>query len=269
MMDEIAKLATQRLIEEKDSLKKQFEESLPQVGTRYFYVDSFLPEDLASKIYEAFPEPTAMRFMNSFRERKYTSKNFDQFSPLLKETTFALQQKSVIKAVENITGLKDQKGDPTLYAGGLSSMASGNFLNPHIDNSHDEKRENYRTLNLLFYVSPNWNDENGGHLELWDPEVKKNVTLHSRFNRLAVMETHPTSWHSVSEVKVNRPRNCVSNYYFSPHSPLGKEYFHVTEFSARPEQPLKRTISKIDNVLRSGIRKFIKDGLSKKDGYHL
>ena len=32
-------------------------------------------------------------------------------------------------------------------------MDLGHFLNPHIDNSHDAKRERYRRFNLLYGVS--------------------------------------------------------------------------------------------------------------------
>ena len=41
-------------------------------------------------------------------------------------------------------------------------MTEGDFLNPHIDNSHDAKRERYRRLNLLYYVSPGWESAKRG-----------------------------------------------------------------------------------------------------------
>ena len=44
-------------------------------------------------------------------------------------------------------------------------MSEGCFLNPHIDNSHDRNLENYRRLNLLYYVNKDWiSDDNGGDL---------------------------------------------------------------------------------------------------------
>jgi len=45
-------------------------------------------------------------------------------------------------------------------------MAKENFLNPHLDTSHDKNREMYRVLNLLYYVTPDWSHEQGGKLEL-------------------------------------------------------------------------------------------------------
>jgi Rps23 Pro-64 3,4-dihydroxylase Tpa1-like proline 4-hydroxylase len=208
-----------------------------------------------------------MRLMDSFRERKYTSKSFDKFEPLMSDITFAIQDPRVVAIVEKITGIKDQIPDAHLYAGGLSAMGRGHFLGPHIDNSHDGLRKHYRTLNLLYYVTPDWSLECGGNLELWDRDVERLTTIVSRFNRLVIMETNPWSWHSVGEVAVDQLRCCVSNYYFSPTSPTGNDYFNVTSFSARPEQKLLRVVAWADNKLRQAVRFFAPGGVGKKDIY--
>ena len=154
------------------------------------------------------------------------------------------------------------KPDDHLYAGGISLMAQGNFLNPHLDNSHDKDRGLYRVLNLLYYVTPDWSHEQGGNLELWDQgpkEPQREIT--SQFNRLALMATHEKSWHSVSEVTVDRARCCVSNYYFSAQPLEDHEYFHVTSFRGRPEQPVRDLVLQGDGALRQGIRKVFKKGI--------
>lgn len=256
-----------RLTSCEDQLRADFEASAEAVGVRHVVVDDLLPVEIAERIHAAFPQPSAMRLMESFRERKYTSKSFDQFDPLMADITFAVQDPRVVEIVERITGIREQIPDSSLYAGGLSAMVKGHHLGPHIDNSHEATRRYYRTLNLLYYVTPGWSLENGGNLELWDQRVQKNVTLVSRFNRLAIMETTPTSWHAVSPVVADGTRCCVSNYYFSPRSPTGQDYFNVTSFSARPEQPLLRLLARADNGLRQGLRALVPQGLGKKDVY--
>ena len=77
------------------------------------------------------------------------------------------------------------------------------------------------------------------------------------------METNKTSWHSVSKVTADRPRCCVSNYYFSKNSPDGDQYFHVTSFTGRPDQPYRRVLGFIDNALRNLISKTLKVGRGK------
>ncbi|MCW7462948.1 2OG-Fe(II) oxygenase [Leptospira limi] len=265
--EELVSILQKRLSSKKSDLKKFFHNSVDEIGVRYCYLDDLLPKEIANQIHSVFPKKNEMRLLDSFREKKYTSKNFDHFDPLLKDITFAIQDERVIKVIEEITGIIDQKPDPSLYAGGLSLMEKGNFLNPHIDNSHEMTRTMYRTLNLLYYVNPNWSLEKGGNLELWDTSVRNNITIESSFNRLVLMETNPKSWHSVSPVTVDEIRICVSNYYFSKTSPIGKEYFNVTSFSARPNQKFVRLFSSIDNKLRSFIRHIKKDGFGKKDLY--
>lgn len=260
-------LICKRLDAQASVARAQFLSSVDLVGVRHCWVDDLLPESTARTIYDVFPPADRMRLMASFREVKYTSKSLDDFSPLLKAITFAIQDPQIIRRVAAITGIEEQVPDPSLYAGGLSMMGRGQFLNPHIDNSHDGSRRLYRTLNLLYYVTPGWRLENGGNLELWDPAVKRSVTIESRFNRLVIMETTPWSWHSVKAVAVEQFRCCVSNYYFSPRSPTGEEYFHVTSFSARPEQKLRRLVAWTDGKLRRGLRAIVPSGLGRKDTY--
>jgi Rps23 Pro-64 3,4-dihydroxylase Tpa1-like proline 4-hydroxylase len=267
MRDELIQTIEARLIRDLDTLQQQFARSTDTEGVRHVIVDDLLPESLACEIHAKFPAPGAMRLMDSFRERKYTSKSFDQFDPLMADITFAIQDPRIVALVERITGIEQQIPDAKLYAGGLSAMGRGHFLGPHLDNSHDGTRQNYRTLNLLYYVTPDWSLENGGNLELWDRDVRSHNTIVSRFNRLAIMETNPWSWHSVSEVTVDRLRCCVSNYYFSPRSPTGKEYFNITAFSARPEQRLRRALAWADSRLRQAVRRVAPRGLGKQDVY--
>jgi Rps23 Pro-64 3,4-dihydroxylase Tpa1-like proline 4-hydroxylase len=265
--EELVNLIISKLSPLVNILSKDFQLSGNDVGIRYCAVDDLLPIEMAERISKSFPELNTMRLMNSFREKKLTSKKFDEYDPLLGDVTFAIQDKRVIDLIERITNIKNQVPDPNLYAGGLSAMVKGHFLGPHIDNSHDGSRKYYRTLNLLYYVSPDWCMESGGNLELWDKPVRRNTTIVSCFNRLVIMETTPVSWHSVSPVLTDKVRKCVSNYYFSSESPIGVDYFNVTSFSARPEQPFRRIFAVFDSKLRHLIRKVAHDGFGRKDVY--
>lgn len=255
-----------RLRAEAAALREQFRE--PRIGrTRYAIVDEVLPQNVARAIHRAFPAVEAMRLMSSFRERKYTSKSLETMDPLVHDAIFAFQAPEVIAATADVTGLRDMSGDPQLYAGGISAMTRGQFLQPHIDNSHDADGRLYRVLNLLYYVTPGWSAESGGNLELWDKQVRSRVSIPALFNRLVIMETNDSSFHSVDAVRADGARCCVSNYYFSPHSPNGREAFHVTFFHARPEQPVMRLLATVDGYARSLVRRVLRRGLAKKDVY--
>ncbi len=266
MRETIINHIVERLDKDKESISEDFRR-VKEVATKFTAIDDLLPEDLTRQICGAFPEPSKMRLLESFREKKFTSKSLSEFDSLIEDATFAFQDERVIDLVSEITGIRDAVGDPHLYAGGISAMAKGHFLNPHLDNSHDHEQKNYRVLNLLFYVTPEWKSENGGNLELWDKNVTKAVEIPSLFNRLVLMATDAQSFHSVNEVVADGMRCCVSNYYFSPHSPNGFETTHVTYFQARPEQPLKRILTKADSEVRSLLRKVRPGGFSKRDLY--
>jgi Rps23 Pro-64 3,4-dihydroxylase Tpa1-like proline 4-hydroxylase len=265
--EEFVSLIVERLDRDLVGLRADFSRTDTGVTARFAVIDDLLPTEWAERIAAAFPTSEEMRLLDSFRERKFTSKSLDKFDPLIAGLTFAFQDERVIDKVAKITGIRDAIGDPHLYAGGLSVMEQGHFLNPHIDNSHDGEQRNYRVLNLLYYVTPDWRQENGGNLELWDDRVTKPVEIPSIFNRLVLMATGDKTWHSVNEVRVDTPRRCISNYYFSPHSPGGYETSHVTYFMARPEQKVRRVLAKLDSELRTALRRVKPGGLAKKDVY--
>ncbi len=251
MQQEISSEILERLDFAKDKVRNQWGQK-NLVPTRFFIVDDLLSVPLAQKIYDCFPQSKEIwNQQSSFRERKKTFAKLNEIEPLISDVTNAFQSKEVINKIQELTGIKDLGADPLLYAGGISMMGKGDFLNPHIDNSHNMDRSAYRKLNLLYYITPGWELSNGGNFELWDRKVKRPLEIESRFNRLIVMETNKDSWHSVNQVRVNANRCCVSNYYFahSPH-PYEGHYYHVTSFSGRPGESWNRLYGRIDNAAR-------------------
>ena len=256
----IARLILERIDSEKSSIVRRYEESKNGIG--YFYVDDLFPEDIALDIYKAFPPAEEMKLNKSIREYKYIAAQMDNYDPILEEVLFAFQDKRIVELISSICGIDSLYPDEHLYAGGISRMEQSQFLNPHLDNSHDKDRGKWRVLNLLYYISPDWQQKFGGNLELWPGGMKaKQITILSKFNRLVVMATHQSSWHSVSPVTEDAARCCISNYYFSD-SPLNdNQEFHVTSFRGRPEQVFKDLLLQADAGLRMGIRKIFSKGV--------
>ena len=241
----------------------RYNASKTEIG--YFYIDNVLPEEIARACYELFPDKSEMHCLKSIREYKYVSAQMDKHHPLLEKVLYAFQNEKVVNLISEICVIDNLYADESLYAGGLSLMSDQNFLNPHLDNSHDAERERWRVLNLLFYVTPNWELKNGGHLEVWPNGPKKEaVLIESKFNRLVVMATHQTSWHSVNKVQSDGDsRCCISNYYFSPNSLKETDKFHVTKFRGRPGEKLKNFVLDTDANLRMLVRKLFKKGIRK------
>ncbi len=235
----------------------------------HFIIDNLLPEDIAQKIHDSFPDSNQLILKNNIRERKLVSAQMNMHSPIIEETLFAFQEDEVVRFIDILFGGLQCQPDKTLYAGGISKMEKNHFLNPHLDNSHDKDRKLFRVLNLLYYVTPNWKKSNGGHLELWPNGPKDpGILVENKFNRLVVMLTNQNSWHSVSKVKGDRPRTCISNYYFSKTPPSDTNYFHVTSFRGRSNQKIKDFILRNDASLRSLVRRFFKKGIKKNKHYY-
>lgn len=227
-----------------------------------FVVDDLMAPDLAASIHAAFPPLEQMHRRKSLREHKYVGVQVDAYDPLCEEALYAFQDPRVVALLGRVLGVSDLHPDPQLYAGGLSSMVRDQFLNPHIDNSHDHERQRYRVLNLLYYVTPDWSVDHGGHLELWDGGLEQPPrVIHNNFNRLVAMITHDRSWHSVQRVQGDGRRNCVSNYYFSAQPVQGNGEFHVTSFRGRPEEPLRDGVLRLDGAVRGGLRRIWRQGV--------
>jgi len=258
----LSELIFQKLSENKQYLKSKFSNSQDAIG--YFFLDDLLPDDIATEIYSAFPKPDKMVLKKSIREDKYVAAQMNLYNPVLEEIVYAFQDKRVVDLIGEICDIKEAIPDEYLYAGGISMMGNKQHLNPHLDNSHDKDRHRWRVLNILYYVTPDWKEEYGGNLELWPNGLKeKQITIHSKFNRLAVMATHNRSLHSVSKVNFDGFRCCISNYYFSRTPLFASDKFHVTSFRGRPENKLEDVILQIDMILRMTIRRIFKNGIKE------
>lgn len=250
------------IYDNKEALKEQYKQSSSEIG--FFYLDNLLPQDIVLELYKIFPKPEEMVLKKSIREDKYIAAQMDMYNPLLEEIIYAFQDEKIVALVADICGLKDVIPDENLYAGGISMMGHKQFLNPHLDNSHDKERELWRVLNLLYYITPDWEESYGGNLELWPKGLdNKQITLHSKYNRLVVMATHNSSLHSVSPVTYNGFRCCVSNYYFSKYPVHDTDTFHVTSFRGRPENKFTDILLQADTWLRMSLRKVFKKGIKE------
>src|SRR5262249_10915505 len=96
-----------------------------------------------------------------------------------------------------------------------------------------------RRLNLLVYLNRDWNDEYGGHLELWDPSMTRCVhKILPVFNRCVVFSTTDRSYHGHPTPLAcprDRNRKSIALYYYSNGRPQEeRSESHSTLFRDRP-----------------------------------
>lgn len=257
--EQLTDLIVKRLSEARDDLKKQFSFEHPVKVARHFALDNLLPKEIAEEIYANFPKPKDMHVLSHRGELKLRYSHLKDTSSLIQDINKAIQNPRVVAEIEAITGIKNQIPDPSRFAGGISMLLKGYYINPHLDNSHDIDKKFYRTVNLLLYVSPNWKEENGGNYELWDQSLKNRIVVPCFFNRLVVMETNRISWHSVNKVLCDAPRCCVFNYFFSEQSPAGEPYLNINSFlnplyRPRAEQKIRCAIANVKHAILNKMR---------------
>jgi len=235
--DTLAALLTSRLAAETSRLAAQFG-TRAEGRVRCCWLDDVLPVAALEAANAGLPPLAAMLRRADEGERKYVCADLDGMGPPLRELIGAFARQPVADAVAAIMGMERLETDERLYNGGLTVMLPGDFMRPHLDNSHDYDRRRRRHVVLLFYLSPDWGSEYGGHLQLW-PLTTRGApeTVPFRPNRLVIMETGEHSWHSVQPIIGPVPRNSLTTYFYAPaseHAPL-----RVTRFTGWPGEPIR------------------------------
>src|SRR5262249_34806488 len=96
-----------------------------------------------------------------------------------------------------------------------------------------------RRLNAILYLNSNWQEEYGGHLELWDRDMTRCVSrIAPLFNRLVVFTTTDFSYHghpNVLECPEGMTRKSLALFYYTNGRPADEvSDLHWTLFQARP-----------------------------------
>ena len=76
-------------------------------------------------------------------------------------------------ALETITGIPKLLADATFEGGGMHVTGPGGRLDVHVDFNYSHDIKQHRRLNILVYLNPDWKEEWGGQIELWDRNVSQ------------------------------------------------------------------------------------------------
>jgi hypothetical protein len=208
--------------------------------------ENFLPEATARAVRDAFPGPDEIqwtRFKNA-REVKLASNQEVEIPPAIRNVLYALNSATFLKFLEELTGIDDLIPDPQFVGGGMHQIVRGGKLGVHVDfNKHPHTKLD-RRLNLLIYLNEDWEEEYGGHFELWDPEgnvcCKRVLPV---YNRCVIFSTTEVSYHGHPTPLQCPPgwsRKSIALYYYSNGRPAPESAAsHSTVFI---EQPTPRSV---------------------------
>jgi hypothetical protein len=261
---------------DRDALRAQVRQARP---FPHFKIDNFLDDEFAGRVVAAFPSyEEAVKVGRSFtavnEKKKVQLTDASLFAEPIAQLNYALACPEFLELLSYVMDIPHLLADDQLVGGGIHQTGKRGHLDVHIDFNYIEERQLHRRLNILIYFNPDWKEEWGGNIELWDKQVK--VCHHSFapiFNRCIVFATSEISYHGVSAVNCppDQVRKSFAAYYYSKEAPAGwTGESHTTIFKARPNEVIKRHVlmpletakRNMLQVLR-GLKRRLKESLIK------
>lgn len=213
-------------------------------------IDDFLPETILNRVLEEFPQPRSIdwKSFNNVAEKKLASNSELQMGTWTRLLLYQLNSSTFIQFLEKLTGIDGLLSDPHFVGGGLHQIERGGYLKIHADFNKHQKLNLDRRLNLLIYLNKDWQEEYGGHFELWNRDMKScQKKVLPIFNRCVIFSTTDFSYHGHPEPLTcpeDRTRKSLALYYYSNGRPPEEvSETHSTLFQARPNEDLTEKLS--------------------------
>lgn len=224
------------------------------------YFDNFFNADALREVLAEFPElgkKGDIHYENP-NESKYASKGEFRFGEKSRELAHFLNSQPFLMFLQNLTGIKEALvPDPYFEGGGFHQIKPGGYLKVHVDFHKHKLMGLDRRINVLVYLNESWEEEYGGHFELWERDMSKcAVRIAPLFNRMAIFSTTDYSWHGHPDKLTcppDRSRKSMALYYYTngrPDSEISPENRQriTTTFTARKGQDSQK-MTRFNNMV--------------------
>lgn len=209
-------------------------------------IDGFIDADTVRAINAEWPEQRWNNYRHA-HSLKRSCPYAECFGLRTRALIAALNQAAFVSSLGKLSGITGLSADISLAESGLDESFAGGFLGIHADfNIHPETRL-YRRLNLLLYLNEDWQEEWGGHLELWDREKTGcQVKIAPVAGRCVVFATTDSSFHGHPKPLAcppERSRRSIALYYYSPEPAEAMPREHSTLYLGEEEKWFPSTVS--------------------------
>jgi hypothetical protein len=250
-----------------ESISHDFQNARP---FEHVLIQNFLAEPAAQQLIAEFPAPLSLngldfewKHYDNPIEQKYALNDFSML-PFTTEVINHLNDQSVIRILNTITGFSNLEADHLLHGAGLHAYPSNGKLDIHLDYDLHPLLNKERRVNLILYLNPEWQESWGGNLELWDEKLqeKKSIIIPS-WNTAAIFKTCDISFHGIPK-PITSPqgvfRKSLALYYISEPRPAmhNTQPRYKAEFFPCPGQPVDDRLAALYNIRKTRI-------LSKED----
>ena len=199
-------------------LKEQFEENNV---IKYIILDHFVTGNYASLVAKEHKE-VPQEYWLDYSHTNQIKTGLTNKSLMGKNSRLLIEELSssiFLEWLSGLTGFEDLIVDPELDRAGLHKIKKNGYLNVHTDEqSHTQHKYWKRRLNLLLYLSPDYEKSWGGNLELWDDRNRRPIeSISPEFNRCVIFATDNKSYHghpSPLNCPENSARRSLALYYY-------------------------------------------------------
>ena len=176
----------------------------------HIVIDDFIPKDLAIQCYNQMSQHEDWMFdsMMGYPEDERDSQVNKWWTPYDSDSKNKIESdmpavwkclqyfnsRPFLLFLEKLTGIKDLIADVDFEGGGIHKIKNGGRLELHSDYNKHPNKDIWRRINLLLYLTPNWNYN--GHLDLYEKEpLVKVKSILPTFNRAVIFNTTDDSIH--------------------------------------------------------------------------
>jgi hypothetical protein len=192
----------------------------------HIVLDGLFDDAALDAVLADFPKPDETRWMRFDSPTEKKLGYYHEHSTItdrVRAFLDALNGFEVLLFLEALTGMEGLIPDPYFGGGGLHQIEPGGFLKIHADFNVHPKLKLDRRANMLVYMNKDWQEEWGGHLELWTPSMSEcRQRIAPLFNRTVIFSTTDTSFHGHPHPLLSPPgvtRKSVSLYYYTAGRP--------------------------------------------------
>jgi hypothetical protein len=189
-------------------------------------LDRLFPDETLDRVLADFPSPGQtdwVRFDNPTEKKLGFHHEKSAIGDAVRDFLYRMNSWEMLHFLERLTGIDGLIPDPYFGGGGIHQIEPGGFLKVHADFNWHPKLRLDRRLNMLIYLNRDWPEEYGGHLELWDRQMRACVrSILPVFNRTVVFSTTDSSYHGHPRplsCPPGRTRKSVSLYYYTNGRP--------------------------------------------------
>jgi len=195
-----------------------------QYPYKHLVVDNFLPDDLAQKCLESFPDLKDIVWEHEndadieVKSRTTWKSEFDIPDNII-DSVRILNSSIILNAFSKVFEIQKLIPDSYFSGGGLNITQKGGLLDVHVDGNYHDATGLNRRMNALIYLNPGWKESWGGEFGIYNNNGTKLIKkVPPLFNRLVVFDSHNYSYHGLPE-KVNFPndtdRKSILLYYYT------------------------------------------------------